>query len=141
MGQHRHVNSSFTHQLKKTRNRHHPNRTIKLCKFKACAAPRLCCGMAVDFLLFYFTYIRGFLIFLMDLIFLTCGGLLLVVSFFGIMRMLLRLVAIFCLIAGVFFWYNGGREQIQSKIVTGKSALIGKATELVDEEKKHWRAP
>jgi hypothetical protein len=31
----------------KTRNRHHPNRTIKPCKFKACTAPRLCCGMAV----------------------------------------------------------------------------------------------
>ena len=72
----------------------------------------------------------------MDLIFLACGGLLLVVSFFGIMRMLLRLVAIFCLIAGVFFWYNGGRERIQSEIVTGKSALMGRATDLVDEEKK-----
>jgi membrane-bound ClpP family serine protease len=67
----------------------------------------------------------------MDAILLVCGIVLLLVSFIGIMKTLLRLAAIICLIAGVWFWFNGGREKIEA----GKQQLMEHASGLVDEEK------
>jgi hypothetical protein len=71
----------------------------------------------------------------MDTILLVCGIVLLLVSFIGIMKTLLRLAAIICLIAGVWFWFNGGREKIEGGIEAGKQQLMEHASGLVDEEK------
>ena len=71
----------------------------------------------------------------MGTILLVCGIVLLVISFVGIMKTLLRLAAIACLIAGVWFWFNGGREKIQEGIEAGKQQLIEHASCLADQEK------
>lgn len=71
----------------------------------------------------------------METILLVCGIVLLVISFIGIMKTLLRLAAIACLIAGVWFWFNGGREKIQQGIETGKQQLMERASGLADQEK------
>jgi hypothetical protein len=72
----------------------------------------------------------------MDTILLVSGIVLLLVSFIGIMKTLLRLAAIICLIAGVWFWFNGGREKIEGGIEAGKQQLMEHASGLVDEEKR-----
>jgi hypothetical protein len=71
----------------------------------------------------------------MDTILLVSGIVLLLVSFIGIMKTLLRLAATVCLIAGVWFWFNGGREKIEGGIEAGKQQLMEHASGLVDEEK------
>jgi hypothetical protein len=71
----------------------------------------------------------------MGTILLVCGIVLLVISFIGIMKTLLRLAAIVCLIAGVWFWFNGGREKIQEGIEAGKQQLMERASGLADQEK------
>jgi hypothetical protein len=72
----------------------------------------------------------------MDTILLVCGIVLLVISFIGIMKTLLRLASIVCLIVGVWFWFNGGREKIEGGIEAGKQQLMEHASGLVDEEKR-----
>ena len=71
----------------------------------------------------------------MSTILLVCGIVLLVISFIGIMKTLLRLAAIVCLIVGVWFWFNGGREKIQEGIEAGKQQLMERASGLADQEK------
>ena len=71
----------------------------------------------------------------MGTILLVCGIVLLVISFIGIMKTLLRLAAIVCLIAGAWFWFNGGREKIQQGIETGKQQLMERTSGLADQEK------
>jgi hypothetical protein len=72
----------------------------------------------------------------MDTILIACGVVLLLVSFIGIMKAVFRLSAIICLIAGVWFWFNGGRERIQEGMEAGKQQLMEHASGLVDEEKR-----
>ena len=72
----------------------------------------------------------------MDTILIACGVMLLLISSIGIMKAVFRLSAIICLIAGVWFWFNGGRERIQEGMEAGKQQLIEHASGLVDEEKR-----
>jgi hypothetical protein len=71
----------------------------------------------------------------MSTILIVCGVLLLLISFIGILKAFLRLAAVLCLIAGVWYWFNGGREKIEGGIEAGKQQLMEHASGLVDEEK------
>jgi len=62
----------------------------------------------------------------MEKLLLIAGLVLLVGSCFGILKFLLRLAALACIAAGIWYWYHGGREEMTRGIESGRDALVEK---------------
>ncbi len=57
-------------------------------------------------------------------------------SFFGLLKVLFRGIAILCVIAAIIFWYTGGRERLVEGVDSGQKIILQQMNGLVENERQ-----
>jgi hypothetical protein len=61
---------------------------------------------------------------------------LLIVSFVGLLKVLCRFLALFCVIGAVWFWTNGGQEKLATGLEAGLSMILEQTAGLGGEDRR-----
>ncbi len=72
----------------------------------------------------------------METVFAVAAVVLIALSFFGLLKALLRVTALLCVIAAIFVFYTGGREVIAENFDSGKEMIQEKVSGMVENDRK-----
>lgn len=75
-------------------------------------------------------------LFFMETVFAVAAVILIALSFFGLLKALLRVTALLCVIAAIFVFYTGGREVIVESFDSGKEMIQEKVSGMVENDRK-----
>lgn len=59
-----------------------------------------------------------------------------ILSFFSLLKSLLRILAAICFAGALIFWYNGGREKVMDGVEASRRMVLDQADGLVREERQ-----